>query len=64
MTWVGKGDRDDEGLDKDMEKRGGEMASVGMGTPRMARDKDTRFKGASNSKQRGSDKYDSMPSVP
>ena len=31
---MGKGDGDDEGLDKDMEKRGGEMASVGMGTPK------------------------------
>lgn len=34
MTWVGKGNGDDEGLDKDMEKRGGEMARVEMGTPK------------------------------
>ena len=31
---MGKGDGDDKGLDKDMEKRGREMARVGMGTPK------------------------------
>lgn len=34
------------------------------GPPRVGRDEDTKFKGASNSRQRGSDKYDSVPSVP
>ena len=30
----GEGDGDDEGLDKNMEKRGGQIARVGMGTPK------------------------------